>query len=125
MSYLSAAQNFRVAYWDWAQDTRLPTVVTLATVNINGPTGMTSVRNPFHSYRFQNFPFTIPYMNSGTLSHDIETKRCPNSHGVDNITWVNGNLSLPSADLKDSVVSYSNHVDSIWCRIHRLNWSWS
>lgn len=106
VSYLSAAQNFRVAYWDWAEDPSLPSVVTMATLSINGPTGTTSVRNPLHSYKFQNFPFNISYMNSGVLSRDNETKRCPNSLGVDNISWVNGNLSLPSADLKDSVVSY-------------------
>lgn len=59
--------------------------------------------NPFHTYHFQRFPFTIQYMNAGVLSRQRHTTRCPNAKLVDNVAVVNQGLSSYGS-LKDRVV---------------------
>ncbi|ROW08234.1 hypothetical protein VMCG_03309 [Cytospora schulzeri] len=90
--YRTAAETLRVAYWDWASNATLPAVVNLNTLTINSPTGPTTIRNPFHHYSFQNFPFTIQYMDAGILSTTNHTTRCPNAAGVDDVAAVNAGL---------------------------------
>lgn len=102
--YRTAAESLRVAYWDWGTSPRLPEAVTLEVVTVNGPTGLITIRNPLHHYEFQNFPFTIEYMDAGVLSTQNHTSRCPTANMVDNVTLVNERLS-ESGDLRQQVVS--------------------
>lgn len=92
-----------MAYWDWAQNATLPDAVTVETVSVNGPAGVLMMRNPFHRYYFQNLPFSDPYMNSGPLSSQNYTTRCPTANLVDNATAVNEGLAT-SGNLRDQVV---------------------
>lgn len=99
----------RAAYWDWATNATLPEVVTLNTLTVNSPTGSISIRNPFHRYHFQNFPFTIRYMDSGVLSTMNHTTRCPNAAGIDDVAAVNAGLKA-SAFMSQVVSTYSSEI---------------
>lgn len=101
--YKEAAQSLRAAYWDWAVDATLPEVVTVQNVKINGPQGQMTMTNPLHHYYFQNFPFTIEYMNAGVLSTQYHTTRCPNAELVDDVATVDQGLS-EYGSLMDQVV---------------------
>ncbi|KAK7747359.1 hypothetical protein SLS53_001613 [Cytospora paraplurivora] len=91
-AYRTAAAELRVAYWDWASNATLPEVVTLDTLAVNSPTGPKIIKNPFHSYQFQNFPFPIKYMDAGILSTTNHTTRCPGADGSDVVAAVNAGL---------------------------------
>ncbi|TAQ87719.1 hypothetical protein B7494_g3943 [Chlorociboria aeruginascens] len=54
--YQTAADNFRIPYWDWAAVMQLPDVVSQPTVQINTPTGLQTVNNPLYFYQFQQYP---------------------------------------------------------------------
>lgn len=101
--YRAAAESLRVAYWDWAANSSLPEIITRERINVNGPTGPVTVKNPLHSYWFQNYPFTIQYMNGGVLSKQSRSTRCPNRDIVDNVAQVNAGLA--SSAFKAQVVS--------------------
>ncbi|KAL1871633.1 hypothetical protein Daus18300_004633 [Diaporthe australafricana] len=100
-TYRAAADSLRVAYWDWAVDSSIPVVMTLENLEVNGPSGPLTIRNPFHSYHFQNYPFTIQYMNGGTLSKQNRSTRCPTQDLIDDVARVNAGLA--SSGLKGSV----------------------
>lgn len=51
-TYVAAAQTFRVPYWDWAQDAKLPTCMTTTVITINAPTGSKTITNPLYTYTF-------------------------------------------------------------------------
>lgn len=101
--YSAAAQSLRAAYWDWAADATLPEVVTVQNVKVNGPDGPITMTNPFHRYYFQNYPFTIDYMNAGVLSSQYHTTRCPNAEFLDDVATVDRGLS-EYGSLMDQVV---------------------
>lgn len=106
-AYLTAAETLRVAYWDWASDATLPEVVTLDTLAITSPTGPLTIKNPFRNYYFQNYPFSIQYMNAGVLSTMDHTVRCPDADGNDNVAAVNAGLQ--TSGFKNQVVrTYSS-----------------
>lgn len=102
-TYTTAAESLRAAYWDWAADATLPEVVTEQNVKVNSPDGPLTMSNPFHRYYFQNYPFTIEYMNAGVLSSQYHTTRCPDAGLTDNVTAVDQGLSAYGS-LKDQVV---------------------
>ena len=60
--WLSAAQDLRAPYWDWATNTvPPPEVISLLTVNIIAPDGKTtSVPNPLYQYTFNPVDHTFP-----------------------------------------------------------------
>ncbi|KKY34944.1 putative tyrosinase 2 [Diaporthe ampelina] len=91
--YRAAAESLRVAYWDWAANSSLPDIITHERINVNGPSGPVTVKNPLHSYWFQNYPFTIQYMNGGPLSKQSRSTRCPNKDIVDDVAQVNAGLA--------------------------------
>lgn len=100
--YRTTAESLRVAYWDWAKAPTLPEAVTLETVTVNSPNGSVTMRNPFHSYYFQKYPFVLPHMNSGVLAMQNHTTRCPTMGLMDNVTAVNNGLA--TSNLKAQVV---------------------
>lgn len=101
-AYRAAAESLRVAYWDWAANSTLPEIITHEWVDVNGPTGPATVKNPLHSYWFQNYPFTMQYMNAGTLSKQSRTTRCPDKDIDDDVAQVNAGLA--SSEFKAQVV---------------------
>lgn len=101
--YRTAADSLRAAYWDWAADATLPEAVTVQNVKVNSPGGPMIMSNPFHRYYFQNFPFTIKYMDAGVLSAQHHTTRCPNGNLVDDLAAVDQGLSAYGS-LMDQVV---------------------
>ncbi|QSZ30034.1 hypothetical protein DSL72_004552 [Monilinia vaccinii-corymbosi] len=60
-AYSTAADNFRIPYWDWASIPTLPSIVTDATVEIETPYGTQNVDNPLLLYRFQQFPLNATW----------------------------------------------------------------
>ena len=59
ITYEAAAKGLRVPYWDWANSSIMPTVVTIPQIDIQGPSGIQTIRNPLYSYTFEsstNFP---------------------------------------------------------------------
>lgn len=101
-AYRAAAESLRVAYWDWAANSTLPEIVTHEKVQVNGPSGPVTVKNPLQSYWFQNYPFTIQYMNGGVLSRQSRTTRCPTKDIEDDVAKVNAGLA--SSEFKAQVV---------------------
>ncbi|POS71536.1 hypothetical protein DHEL01_v210068, partial [Diaporthe helianthi] len=91
-AYRAAAESLRVAYWDWAANASIPEIITHERTKVNGPTGPMTVRNPLHSYWFQTYPFTFRYMDSGVLSQQSRTTRCPTHSMNDDTTRVNDGL---------------------------------
>lgn len=69
---------------------------------MNGPTGPMTVSNPLYSYWFQNYPFTFRYMNSGVLSEQSRSTRCPTVDMKDDVAKVNAGLA--SSEFKAQVV---------------------
>lgn len=76
----------------------------METVTVNSPTGNITIRNPFYSYQFQNYPFTAPGMTAGVLSTQDHTTRCPDADLVNNAQMVDKKLN-ESGSLKEQVVS--------------------
>ncbi|KAI1006701.1 hypothetical protein K3495_g1516 [Podosphaera aphanis] len=50
--YMTAANNLRMPYWDWAAIPKLPDVVSQPTVQIDSPTGTLAVENPLYRFKF-------------------------------------------------------------------------
>ncbi|KAK2597581.1 hypothetical protein N8I77_012359 [Diaporthe amygdali] len=109
-TYRDAAEKLRVAYWDWAADPSLPEVITLENIGVNGPNGPVTIRNPLHSYYFQNYPFTLQYMNGGPLSKQNHSTRCPTKDLVDDVAKVNAGLA--SSGFKGQVYNTFTTVTS-------------
>lgn len=101
-AYRAAAESLRVAYWDWAANSSLPEIITHERIRVNGPSGPVTVKNPLHSYWFQNYPFTIQYMNGGVLSKQSRSTRCPTKNIDDDVAKVNAGLAF--SEFKAQVV---------------------
>ena len=50
--YLSAAETFRIPYWDAFANATLPLAVTVAKVMVESPAGRELVENPLINYTF-------------------------------------------------------------------------
>jgi tyrosinase len=57
--FTTAAQNFRIPYWDWAaappvgQSVFPSSICGLPSVDADGPAGVQAIANPLYSYQFQ------------------------------------------------------------------------
>lgn len=100
--WVTAAQNLRAPYWDWATNSVPPDeVISNTTVNIVTPDGRTtSVANPLLKYTFNpiDASFPAPYKNWRT------TIRNPTSSGANATTNVQG--------LKDDLSSIQDDITS-------------
>ncbi|KIL95361.1 hypothetical protein FAVG1_00097 [Fusarium avenaceum] len=81
-SYLDAARDFRMPYWDWATaspagESFFPDVFWNATISQNGPQGVQVIHNPLYSYKFH--PKNATALIWTPLRDWGETKRAPNS----------------------------------------------
>jgi tyrosinase len=55
--YLTAAQNLRIPYWDWARPVSdgqhaVPDSLSSSGVDVTIPSGQATIANPLYSYRF-------------------------------------------------------------------------
>ncbi|PVH82540.1 Di-copper centre-containing protein [Cadophora sp. DSE1049] len=91
--YQTAADKFRIPYWDWALNPRMPDVVNAPNVVIETPSGQASVPNPLLLYSFQEFPLNSTWFpeGEGRLTTYPTTVRNP-IDGVSNPDTVNANL---------------------------------
>jgi len=72
--YSQIAPNFRMPYWDWAQDPTLPSwILTERRISVNKPSGPTTIDNPLYSYKFQ----TRSAFPSSPWNTWVETVRNP------------------------------------------------
>lgn len=111
-TYQSAAEQWRMPYWDWAAEPRLPASASTTTITVNGPKGQTTINNPLYSYKWQKFPLNhannyFPTSTDYNCWGWPETTRQPNNQGVDQLNIVNQQLSTDPSPLKDQVVSYT------------------
>ncbi|KAK8055867.1 Di-copper centre-containing [Apiospora rasikravindrae] len=107
-TYQTAAEQWRMPYWDWAADPHLPASASTATITVNGPTGQTTINNPLYSYKWQKFPLNhannyFPTNTDYNCWGWPETTRQPNRQGVDQLAIVNQQLSTDPSPLKDQV----------------------
>jgi hypothetical protein len=106
-TYLAAADNLRIPYWDWASVSSIPDIVNKPTVQINTPSGVQTVSNPLYQYKFQNFPLNpswFPPNQDGDLNTYPETVRSPDYPGGPS-DFSNANYSLSIDNLKSRTVS--------------------
>lgn len=109
-AYQTAAENWRMPYWDWASDYNLPASATTPTITVNGPTGQTTIKNPLYNYKWQQFPLNTAnnYFPTNTDRNCWgwpETTRQPNSQGQNQFNIVNQDLADVNNPLKSQVVS--------------------
>jgi len=82
-SWVTAAQNLRAPYWDWATNTvPPPQVISLETLDIITPDGQTtSVANPLLKYTFNPIDpsFPDPYSNWQTTIRHPDDPSSPNA----------------------------------------------
>ncbi|KAK8082497.1 hypothetical protein PG996_001278 [Apiospora saccharicola] len=107
-TYKSAAEQWRMPYWDWAADPHLPASASTTTITVNGPNGQTTINNPLYSYKWQKFPLNhannyFPTNTDYNCWGWPETTRQPNNQGVDQLSIVNQQLSTDPSPLKDQV----------------------
>ncbi|RYP93356.1 hypothetical protein DL770_000545 [Monosporascus sp. CRB-9-2] len=55
-AYKAAGQTFRLPYWDWASDARIPPCCTRQNITVNAPKGPITIRNPLYSYKWHQYP---------------------------------------------------------------------
>ncbi|KAJ0164733.1 Tyrosinase [Colletotrichum tanaceti] len=106
--YLEAAESLRIAYWDWAEDHRVPPVTAMPTVIVNKPVAglvkPAAVRNPL--YRFK-YPQSALDGYFGRFDGTNSTSRCAN----DGETYPEtANEKLASFNLKEKVFQYNVFV---------------
>jgi len=81
--WLSAAQNLRAPYWDWASNSvPPPEVISLQTVNITTADGRTtSVPNPLYQYTFNPIDpsFPSPWRSWRTTIRHPDNPNSPNA----------------------------------------------
>jgi tyrosinase len=106
--YQTAADHFRVPYWDWSSESSMPDIVNTPTVSITTPTGYANVSNPLLLYKFQQFPlneswFPADYPGYGVLNTYPTTLRTP----IDNASSPDSaNANLGASGLKINTVSF-------------------
>ncbi|EMR63028.1 putative tyrosinase 2 protein [Eutypa lata UCREL1] len=90
--YDAAAQLFRVPYWDWGTDARVPPSCTRQNITVNGPDGRITMHNPLYSYRWLEHPLD-PNQFPGSEQWGDETTRSPNGDSDFPVDEVNAKLS--------------------------------
>lgn len=103
-AYDAAGKAFRLPYWDWASDARVPPSCTRQNITVNGPDGRVTIRNPLYSYRWHEHPLDQSlFPNSNTWGD--ETTRSPNDNTTFPVDEVNAKLSQQAQIITLRVVS--------------------
>ncbi|ORY14554.1 hypothetical protein BCR34DRAFT_599107 [Clohesyomyces aquaticus] len=110
--YISAAENFRIPYWDWAlgaSDT-VPDVFVTPTISVVGTDGLPqTIPNPLYRYEFHP---VIPGDFDDDFAHMNTTVRWPTSQGSAGVSQDNKFISYSNGQSKtmhDNIASgYAN-----------------
>ncbi|KAI1141556.1 Di-copper centre-containing protein [Hypoxylon sp. FL0543] len=101
-AYREAGQVFRLPYWDWASNPKLPIPCTQENITVSGPRGPLTLRNPLYSYRWQTYPLNQSQF-PGYQNFSAETTRASDGKSNFSPDVVNANLALVADQLKDLV----------------------
>ncbi|TVY37847.1 Polyphenol oxidase [Lachnellula occidentalis] len=108
-SYQTAADNFRIPFWDWAAvPQRFPDVMTWPSVSINTPSGRRNVTNPLYRYTFLNHPEPakwFPTDQETYLGSQPWTIRQPDTNNVSNEASMESQFVKEGQFLSDQVWS--------------------
>ncbi|KAK6073363.1 hypothetical protein SCUP234_08702 [Seiridium cupressi] len=108
--YMTAAESFRIPFWDWADDSNLPPSTTWPEINVNTPKGKETVPNPLYSFKWPEFPLNndpdwFPTTTDGPVYwNSTGSQRL--IHGDNS----QGNLGLNTGNLQDKVYSVLSKV---------------
>ncbi|KAH6668831.1 hypothetical protein B0J14DRAFT_151352 [Halenospora varia] len=111
--YQTAADNFRMPFWDWAAIPTVPDVITTPTLKVNTISGLKDVTNPLYQYKFQQFPLNetwFPSDRDNNLARWPNTVRHPDENGVSNHAQVNADLSAASL-MRDTYNVFAKTTD--------------
>ncbi|MCJ1384871.1 hypothetical protein MMC17_007989 [Xylographa soralifera] len=78
-TYRAAAETFRIPYWDWSLDPKMPGLVNVPTITITTPTGVQDVPNPLYNYTFNPLPTSPDFPEGDNVSQYLSTVRYPTS----------------------------------------------
>ncbi|KAI9806662.1 MAG: hypothetical protein M1825_006119 [Sarcosagium campestre] len=100
--YVEAARTFRIPYWDWAKNAKMPNNVNVRTISVNTPTGRKTIDNPLYSYKFhvRNPNSQFP-SSDGDIARYQQTVRYPDANGNSRPNAVNDQLLANQANLHD------------------------
>lgn len=107
--YVSASQKFRLPYWDWAADARVPHSCTTQSITVNAPVGPVTIRNPLYSYRWLDYPLNQSLF-PGSENWPNETTRSPNANSTYPVDEVNQKLTEQAQSITMKVVSFTPHT---------------
>ncbi|RYP45064.1 hypothetical protein DL768_008536 [Monosporascus sp. mg162] len=105
-AYQAAGQTFRLPYWDWASDARIPPSCTRQNITVNAPKGSITIRNPLYSYKWHQYPLDQGLF-PGSESLENETTRSPNPNSHFPVEDVNTKLAAQSQQIKLKVQYYA------------------
>jgi tyrosinase len=120
--WLSAAQNLRAPYWDWATNSvPPPEVISSQSVNVTTPDGnTTSVPNPLYQYTFNPIDpsFPAPYQDWQTTIRHPDDFNSPNATTdvqalTDDLSSAQSNITQNTYNLLSRVTTwpaFSNHT---------------
>jgi tyrosinase len=125
----SAAQVWRLPYWDWAANSSIPDEWSATTINIYSTSGSTTaVANPLHHYTFHPIDDSfqgLPYENWPTTLRQpsSSSSRATSNPSVANSRLASGDFQQWVLDLFPSTLwqpdpwgQFSNHT---WDQIHQ------
>lgn len=94
-TYQTAADRFRIPYWDWAAPPyQMPSWFTDTTIAITTPSGSQTVSNPLAAYRFRGRPYsTSNFPSNGLVARYASTIRRPTSSGTTNTAQIQSLLA--------------------------------
>ncbi|KAF8263973.1 tyrosinase [Lactarius quietus] len=111
-SWVTAAQNLRAPYWDWATNSvPPPEVISMATLNIITPNGQTtSVANPLIKYTFHPIDrsFPAPYSSWKTTIRHPDSPNSPNA--TTDVPALVGDLKSIQDDVTSSTYNLLSRV---------------
>jgi tyrosinase len=114
--YLSAAQNLRIPYWDWAAPQNggntVPDVLVQPQITVNTPSGQQTIDNPVYSYKFtqstQNLVYSPFTSWDKTYRHPVSQDNPTQNDDQDLISTMNGQQSNLASRLFNLFANYQN-----------------
>jgi tyrosinase len=115
--YLSAAQNLRMPYWDWAAPQNggntVPDVLVQPQVTVNTPSGQQTIDNPVYSYKFHPVDSRMVYSPfttwDRTYRHPLSQDAVTQNNDQDLIATMNGQQTSLASRLFNLFANYQNY----------------
>lgn len=121
-TYRETALTFRLPYWDWVANPRLPLSCVRESTTIDGPRGTLTLHNPLYSYKRQTYHLNqSQFIDSKNWSS--QATRASDGHSDFSPGVVNKNLADVADQIKDQAVSERDE-DKIGIRTlaHNIVW---